>query len=300
VNTSFASYSRAHDSTMEFLSTTWMLWIFSAVLLASIKSTDGWGEEGHKIIAQLAWNRISQNSKDVAKSLMVDKSMTDIAPIPDTYRASAAGKWSEPCHFYDLPRVQSFSMQYCTSYCVIKSVTNYTKLLETQTKQNAVCQWGTGIEPCSLSFLVHYVGDVHQPLHVSYGDDRGGNSVKVKFFTKSTNLHSVWDTDIIQKWTKGVDSAVSQLEDFIDQNPDTVQKYLSATHPEDWAAESFGYVLSTVYEFDGNTTTTRPSKKFPKQDQYLGQPYYDRNLPIVQQRLVAGGVRLAQLLDSIL
>jgi len=277
---------------MKALATASLL-LLSVLLLESIQRTECWGEEGHKIIAQLAWNRLSSRAQQVSQSLMGAKTMADIAPVPDTYRTSANGQWSAPCHYYDLPRTKNFSMDYCTGYCVMKSVTNYTQLLAADTK--TVCEWGTGIEPCALSFLVHYVGDSHQPLHVSYGDDKGGNSVKVKFFTKSTNLHSVWDTYIIQRWSSDLDSAVSQLEDFISQNSDLVQQYLDAMSPEDWGSESFGYVMSTVYDFDNLVRIEKRQKEIT-----LGQQYYDRNLPIVQQRLVAGGVRLAQLLESIL
>jgi len=267
------------------------------MLWTRVEKTEGWGVEGHKIVAQLAWNRLSAHSKQISKSLMGTMSMADIAPVPDTYRSTSEGKWSAGCHYYDLPRVKTFSMEYCTSYCVVKSVKNYTKLLVDEAKQNTACNWANGVEPCALSFLVHYVGDIHQPLHVSYGDDKGGNAVKVKFFDKSTNLHSVWDNDIIQKWTKGVDAAVSQLEDYIDKNPEVVQQYLNDTDPEDWGSESFGYVMSTVYDFDGIISYRSPHKQ--KQDPYLGEQYYDRNLPIVQQRLIAGGVRLGLLLDTI-
>jgi len=274
--------------------------VLSVTMLWSVEQTEGWGVEGHKIVAQLAWNRLSSQSQKVSKQLMGSKSMADIAPVPDTYRSSSGGKWSAPCHYYDLPRVKAFTMDYCTGLCVVKSVTNYTKLLATELQQNIACDWTKGVEPCALSFLVHYVGDIHQPLHVSYGDDKGGNDVKVKFFDKSTNLHSVWDNDILQKWNNEVDSAVSDLESIIKDNPDVVQKYLNDTNPEDWGAESFGYVLSTVYNFTDSMMNYKSLRPGMKADPYLGQQYYDTNLPVVQQRLIAGGVRLGLLLDNIL
>jgi len=274
------------------------LFVLAVTMMWSVEQAAGWGVEGHKIVAQLAWNRLSSQSQKISKQLMGSKSMADIAPVPDTYRSSSAGKWSAPCHYYDLPRIKTFTMDYCTDLCVVKSVTNYTKLLATELQQNIACDWTKGVEPCALSFLVHYVGDIHQPLHVSYGDDKGGNDVKVLFFDKSTNLHSVWDNDILQKWNNQVDSAVTELESIMEQNPDVVQKYLNDTNPEDWGAESFGYVLSTVYNFNGVVRIN--SLRAQKQDPHLGQQYYDANLPVVQQRLIAGGVRLGLLLDNIL
>jgi len=102
---------------------------------------------------------------------------------------------------------------------------------------------------------------------------------------------------MIQKWDNNLSHAISDLEDMISQEPDLIQQYLSQMDPMIWADESFHYVLTTVYNF----STHEPKKYFENvaADPHLGKAYYDRNLPIVQQRLIAGGVRLAQLLNTI-
>jgi len=147
-----------------------------------------------------------------------------------------------------------------------------------------------GIEPCALEFLVHFVGDVHQPLHVSYASDWGGNKVKVSWFGTSCNLHQVWDEKIIQRWNDDYSSAVSDLEDIANQEPELVKHYISITDPVAWADESFQFVRSTVYNYTEN------EDGIPQ----LDDDYYNTNLPIVQQRLIAGGVRLGKLLNSLL
>ena len=80
-----------------------------------------------------------------------------------------------------------------------------TAILSGQASNPFQCDYTLGVEPCALEFLTHFVGDIHQPLHVSYADDRGGNSVEVHFFNEKTNLHECWDTKIIEKWTSSVD-----------------------------------------------------------------------------------------------
>jgi len=139
--------------------------------------------------------------------------------------------------------------------------------------------------------LVHYVGDVHQPLHVGYGYDEGGNKVEVDFYDERSNLHHVWDDLIIERWNSDFDSATQELEVMIQNNPTQVQTYLSVMNPILWANESFGYVLSTVYNFNPSKNGDLPQ---------LGDAYYNTNLPIVKQRLIAAGVRLGQLLNNIL
>jgi len=238
------------------------------------------------MVAKIAQDRLSGTASNIVSQFTGSYTLVDIAPWPDSYDHSPQGRWSGPCHYCNLPRdATSFRMQYCPQECVVKSIKNYTQILGGEESNPFQCDFTEGIEPCALEFLVHYVGDVHQPLHVGYGDDEGGNKVKVEFFNKKGNLHQVWDEFIIQRWNSDYQSATSELEAMIAQNPDQVNKYLRVTDPILWANESFGYVLSTVYDY--------PSTN-------LGTTYYDRNLPIVKQRLIAAGVRLGQLLNNIL
>jgi len=221
-----------------------------------------------------------------------DETLASISPLPDNYDHSAPGKWSSPCHYCNLPHdATSFSMSYCPGFCVVKSIQNYTNYLSRQEKNPTQCNYKSGVEPCSLEFLVHYVGDIHQPLHVSYASDAGGNAVKVVFYDEQSNLHKVWDELIIQRWSSDLNGAVQELEVIISNNPDQVQRYLNVMDPILWANESYTYVLNTVYDFDqvpGEKDTIN-----------LGDAYYNRNLPIIKQRLIAGGVRLAQLLNNL-
>jgi len=130
-------------------------------------------------------------------------------------------------------------------------------------------------------------------MHVSYGSDRGGNSVHVEWFGSKSNLHQVWDEKIIQKWNSDLDDAVNELSQIIADNPSLVQQYTASLDPSDWANESFAYVRSNCYDFN---SMKRKSKATPQ----LGQAYYAKNLPVVQQRLIAGGIRLAQVLNTVL
>jgi len=126
---------------------------------------------------------------------------------------------------------------------------------------------------------------------------RAGIRSTLLFFGANTNLHHVWDTSIIQRYTgSDTNTLITDLRTLIAQEPDLVKQYESITTPSKWANESFQYVRSDVYQFtpssfmQGWRKTKEPS---------LGTWYYNQNLPVVQQRLVAASVRLAQLLNSI-
>jgi len=243
------------------------------------------------MVAQIAADRLTSTAQNIVQQFTNGLTLADIAPKPDDYDHSPAGRWSGPCHYCNLPRdATSFTMRYCPDFCVVKSIKNYTQILSGEESNPFQCDFSYGVEPCALEFLVHYVGDVHQPLHVGYGDDEGGNKVAVTFFGQKANLHKVWDDLIIERWNSDMNSATQELEQMISDHPNQVNAYLMVTDPILWANESFGYVLSTVYDFNSLEAAT------PQ----LSSVYYNRNLPIVKQRLIAAGVRLGQLLNNIL
>jgi len=251
-------------------------------------SVFAWGQEGHEAVAGLAWSRLTSSVQTALKKFLGTKSLEEIAPLPDDYGHTPSGTWSDEMHYVNVPKgSNSFNMQGCPNRCVVKAITNYSEILQKQASKPVKCDYTLGVEPCALEFLTHFVGDIHQPLHVSYADDRGGNSVQVYFFTEKANLHECWDTKMIAKWTSSVDSVVSDLQQIISQNESVVAYYESNMDPLDMAYESFNFVLTTVYNYT-------IKNGFP----YLGQDYYDRNLPIIQSRLIGAGVRLAKFLND--
>jgi len=266
------------------------------VALATVCVVDAWGEVGHQIVAQIASDLLTGSTNNVVQEYEGDSgvNLPGMAPLPDAYDHTPQGRWSAPMHYCNLPRdATSFQMAYCPNFCVVEAIQNYTSILsKTTNPQPCNFDQQDGIEPCALEFLVHFVGDVHQPLHVGYGDDEGGNTVKVYWYSQQVNLHEVWDVKIIQKWDYNYQDAAQQLESIMSSNPSLVQMYVSDMNPIDWANESFGFVLSTVYNFTDFYN--------PRDEPHLSDDYYNRNLPVVQDRLIAAGVRLAQLLNTTL
>jgi len=265
--------------------------VFGLLLLQIFGQTFGWGENGHKIIAQIGWNMLSSNAQNLADQFIGSETFPELAPGPDDYDHTPQGKWSAPCHYVNMPRSAThFDLSVCDGVCcVVNAIMNYTNLLTGEVPNPIACNFDQGAEPCPLEFLVHFVGDSHQPLHVGYGDDAGGNEVQVTWYGTETNLHKVWDDEIIASWDNDWEDAVNQLQTIMQSEPSTVKYYASITDPSTWADESFQYVQSTCYNFTGSE----------RQEPSLGDVYYNRNLPIVQQRLIAAGVRLATLINTL-
>jgi len=247
--------------------------VLSILVISQVSFVCGWGATGHMIIGQLAWNMLSDDTQNILQKFIgtnASITLASIAPLPDDYRYTPQGNWSEPCHFCDLPKnATNFTMQYCPKFCVVKSIGNYTKRLKEDLSNPFQCDYTLGVEPCALEFLTHFVGDVHQPLHVSYTYDKGGNDVAVDFFGTQTNLHHVWDTSMIDWWMYQGNwtDLVQNLTDIIQNEPNMIKKYLAQMDPLRWADESFQYVLNDVYNYDPE----HPKAEAHSETQFLDQ-----------------------------
>ena len=129
-----------------------------------------------------------------------------------------------------------------------------------------------------LKYLIHCLADLHQPLHTGREEDKGGNSIYLKYFGRKTNLHRVWDTNIIEDYGM---SYTELAQNLMGRNNDPV----TIGTPEDWANESHQEVLKIYSEIE--------------EGQNLGYLYNYKNLPLVKDKLYKAGVRLAAVLNDI-
>ena len=128
-------------------------------------------------------------------------------------------------------------------------------------------------------YIVHLVGDIHQPLHCTDNNDRGGNTVQVKFHGNVTNLHKFWDYDMIEDMTSS--STVSEYAKKLMSIPAERGFWI-----EDWANDSHRIAQTYVYAI--------PS------DRELGNTYYQRNKSILEKQLVKASEKLVQVLEDAL
>jgi S1/P1 Nuclease len=146
----------------------------------------------------------------------------------------------------------------------------------------------------SLKFLGHWVGDIHQPLHVSFADDRGGNNIAVTGIC-SANLHSAWDTCLVLRAVgEDVNEAATELMKTI--TPARIESW-AHSEPMDWANESFAIAeqAQTKYCIRQGASCDPPAGKVT-----IDAAYVVANAPIVRERLQKAGVRLAHMLDAAL
>ncbi len=135
----------------------------------------------------------------------------------------------------------------------------------------------------ALKLLVHFVGDIHQPMHMGHLSDLGGNRIKVKFFGRNRNLHGIWDTDIVES---GHNWTYSEWQNQIDRaSKDDEAWIISSTNPDDWGKETFVYATK-IYDAT-------------PEDTEISYDYVAEWTPVVEQQLLKGGLRLAHLLNTL-
>ena len=145
----------------------------------------GWGKTGHRIVGEIAENYLTKNSKLQIKKLIGHHNLSRISNWADEIKSDPKWDHAYDWHYCTIPDGEDYEKGKHKGQAVEK-VFDFTKTLKDKksTKEDKII---------ALKFLVHLIGDLHQPLHVGNGKDRGGNDVKVKWFGEATNLHNVWD-----------------------------------------------------------------------------------------------------------
>jgi len=133
-----------------------------------------------------------------------------------------------------------------------------------------------------LMFLIHFVGDAHQPMHVSRAIDKGGNLIHVTFLGRSTNLHSLWDGVLIQHDLTAFDQLAAKIDHQV-----------SAAQIQKWQSDGMMQWLWESYQI------SQQLYQEAKTNPHFGQDYYNSHIPIAENRLEMAGVRLAGILNRI-
>lgn len=244
-----------------------------------------WGEKGHRIVALLAQERLTDEAKAQVIELIGPDGLVSVATWADAIRDENTEAW----HYVDIPKKtdQYNSRRHCPEgECVVAQVERFRSILADATR-------GKEDRARALKFLVHFMGDLHQPLHCADNRDRGGNEVKVTFFDQKErevngaryawNLHAVWDAGLIEYTGMNEQQYVERLSAWLKSN-DPVD--LQRGTPETWAVECHEAAVKYAYAY-------------PK-DRKLGELYFRKALPVVDESLAKAGVRLARVLNETL
>ncbi|KAI9189280.1 hypothetical protein H9P43_000711 [Blastocladiella emersonii ATCC 22665] len=276
---------------------TLLLTVFAFLALAN--SANAWGVEGHEAVASIAYANLTPRAKAgvdaLIKSSSVISSIEDAATWPDRNKTPDNAPW----HYVDYDdspgncgRTTTLPTDCQDGNCVVTAIAASAKILSS-TKSGPDAGK-------ALAFLVHFVGDIAQPLHAS-GYERGSNNIKVKFAKKTVNLHSLWDSTLIRQIQSDDfgGSADQWVDALLAKSPpaDTMAECGASADPantakvtacaESWAKNSEALVCSAVYR-----------NGLQAGDQTNGA-YYKANKDIVNAQVLKGGLRLAAILTKI-
>lgn len=300
---------------------------------ASCEPAHAWGCEGHQIVALIAMKHLQPQVVGQVNAILSAAPVSaalhrycrnlglppiaDAATWADDYRAEQPD--TGPLHYVNIPlnatRDKYDVAQMCQSGCVIDAINKYIQQLKTS--KDAASRGE------ALRFVIHLVGDIHQPLHDEDNSDEGGNCVPVAFEDEAPrltnpqredyfpNLHSVWDTGLIESLLDDHDMTVEEFADLLDIRYHPRAARWNVGQPIDWAWEGHDAAV-TAYRALPALIPREPENKVAScADNHIGKrmadlhidlgPRYDDvSHPIVEEQLAKAGVRLATLLNSAL
>jgi S1/P1 Nuclease len=266
--------------------------LFTLLVVCIALPAFGWGPDGHRIVCRIAFNELSRDQqREVDRLARLYRkhgaeftSFAQSCVFADTLRDVQEFQGFDVKHFFNLRRTDR-NVSMCPGECVLKAINQDADKLRTASRDVDRAE--------ALFFLGHWYGDIHQPLHISFQDDRGGNSInsiRGNFFaSNNNNLHKVWDSGIIQKM---MGESWQMFADFLSSNiTDEEREEWRGATPEQMAQESFD--IATLREvlycrMDGSECEAIGNTRT------LERAYLTEFDSVVQRRLQKAGVRLAE------
>lgn len=249
-----------------------------------------WGDVGHELVCGLSLHYMSKDAKAfVKKTLALGKYLdgngkNDFAEAcvwPDKAKYTTfKGTYEE--HFLNVPRNSNhidFAIDCAAMNCIAVGIQKNLVYLS----RPAESKREKARKAAALRFLGHFIGDVHQPLHIANTEDWGGNKIKVYWFGEPTNLHAVWDAGIIEHADLTYPDGIKRLA--------ALDETVGSTNVLEWMRESFQLARQEAYK-DTSGHEIHDGEK-------LGKAYYLRSKPVVMHQLAKAAVRLAYLLNQL-
>lgn len=266
--------------------------VLTATLLLLARNARAWGDDGHRIVGELAWRRLSPAAQSAVKEALTDPgyaTLAEAATWPDTYARHVPGfEAYKPFHYVNIdaraPRYQR--KRDCANGCIVPMLEQLIPLLEDRN------------EPLSLNdrrsaiyWIAHLMGDIHQPLHVAHPDGKGGTATWLAFLDPKNrrSAHWIWDVGLIEAHAASAskDDAPASYLGLADElgpgiTPAKARVWLRASAPEQLVDETLVVSRRYAYLEDGGSVAAR---------------FAAQRWPIVAEQLEKAGVRLAAILE---
>ncbi len=252
-----------------------LLFICMVTFTVSAFSAEDWGRTGHRATGELAERHLTNKARRAIEKLLGGESLAFVSTFADEIRSDERYKNMGPWHYVNFPFDKTYETHPKSEKGdIIVAINACISVLknENASKEDKIF---------NLKMLVHFIGDLHQPLHIGIADDRGGNRFQVLWFDERTNLHTVWDTKIIESYNMSYTELVANASRLSEGQLKQIQHGSLL----DWMNESRD-LCKDVY---ANTET----------GENLGYKYMYRNVNVVRSQIQKGGIRLAGILNDL-
>lgn len=253
------------------------LLISSGLLSLSALMAYGWGQKGHDTTAFIAENHLTPITRAVIDDLLDGRSIVYYANWLDNASHTPDYAYSKTWHYKNIDADETFeTAPQLDSGDIIRAIYSQCEVLQNPEASREDRQ-------LALKIVVHLLGDIHQPMHLGHASDLGGNRHVVKYFGKDSNLHSIWDSSVPESAHKWSYTEWQQQIDRI--SLDKEREILQDGSPEKWGKETY-MIARDIY------------KKTP-QESNISYDYVADWTPTVEEQFLKGGLRLADILNSI-
>ena len=250
---------------------------FSALLLLlfSCQFLFAWSETGHRVIGQVATEHVKNRTLRKINKISNYETLASMSTFGDEIKSDERYNKFYSWHFVNFKEGEKYNPATKNPEGDLYAGINFCIAVLKDKNSSKEDQ------RFYLKMLVHFVGDLHQPLHVGHAEDKGGNDIKVSWFGRNSNLHRVWDGDMIGEYNMSYTELAHNLPYVYKNQIPELQK---------------GSVLDWIYESQNLAGTVYSSVKM---DEKLSYRYSYVYFPLVKKQLQKGGLRLAKLLDEI-
>jgi hypothetical protein len=234
-----------------------------------------WGATGHRTIGEIAEGYLKNKTKRQISKLLDGKSLALVSTFGDDIKSDKRYNEFYTWHFINMPFDVSYEKSEKNQQGDL--VTGIKKCISVISDSNAT----KADKAFYLKLLVHLIGDLHQPMHVGRKEDKGGNDIQVQWFNRGTNLHRVWDSDMINHFNM----TYTELAENSNKITKEQVRFLQKGSVFDWAHETQAYAVKAYASV--------------KIGEKLGYKYMYDNFEIVRTQLQKGGIRLAKILNDL-
>jgi len=254
-----------------------VLFLFAFILSSQITSGTNldWGKTGHRVVGELAEQNLNKSALQKIKKLLNGQSLAFVSTYADDIKSDARYKKYDTWHYVNFPLDKNYGDQPTDEKGdIIKGIQECIAVLK---NPNAT----ESDQAFYLKLLIHFIGDLHQPMHIGQAEDKGGNDVQVQWFGKGSNMHRVWDSEMID----GYDMSYSELTENLPAISKGEKAQIMQSDLMDWVAET--------------RETTKKVYASAQNGDKLGYNYSYDYFDTVRIQLQRAGLRLAKVLNEI-